>query len=157
SRGRSRSILTHASRPRRRCAPHWNAFADFARSAGREGSGFALGRTLRAACSLRRRCLARAACTDCSRGEVVMDALDLLEGQHEHTARLIVRIGSEPSPGAKTRLVAELARTLGIQLRLEQLHLYVPCAARTADPEIVRDAYEDHAAAQYAMDTLVRT
>src|SRR5262249_16279583 len=86
-----------------------------------------------------------------------MDALDLLEGQHTHTARLIDRIGSEQSPGAKTRLVAKLARTLGVQLRLEQLHLYVACVARTANPEIVRDAYEDHAAAQHAMDTLMRT
>ncbi|WP_231511760.1 hemerythrin domain-containing protein [Chondromyces apiculatus] len=91
-------------------------------------------------------------------GEGSMDALDLLEQQHLDICRLIDRITVEPSPGRRTVMINELARTIEAHMRIEETYLYPACAERMrGDRGKLHEAHETHALTRFAADSLLRT
>jgi hypothetical protein len=86
-----------------------------------------------------------------------MDAITLLEQQHQEIEALIAGIGKEAKLGKRTQLVARLARALEAHLRLEREHLYASCAAKMIDRQPVYEASEAQSLLRHAAQALVRT
>ncbi len=87
-----------------------------------------------------------------------MDALDLLEQQHRDVSDLLDRITAEPSPGARTRMVARAVRMIDAHTRSEERHLYPSCAERLGEhPAKLYAACEHNALARFAAHNLVQT
>jgi len=86
-----------------------------------------------------------------------MDAITLLEQQHQDIDALITAIEAEPKIGKRTQLVARLARALEAHLRLEREHLYAACVAKLHDRQPVYEASEAQSLLRHATHALVRT
>jgi len=94
-----------------------------------------------------------------------MDALDVLEQQHQDVSELLGRIASEPSPGSRTAMVARLVRLIDAHSRCEERLFYPLLAERLGkssercrlDEERYYRAREEHAMARYTAHNLLHT
>jgi len=94
-----------------------------------------------------------------------MDALDVLEQQHQHVSELLGRIATEPSPGSRTAMVARLVRLIDAHSRCEERLFYPLLAERLGkssdrcqiDEGRYYRACEEHAMARYTARQLLHT
>ena len=72
-----------------------------------------------------------------------MNAIDLLEQQHEEARKLFQKIEKAARPDEKERLFDELADALAVHAAIEEQHFY-PATKDARTEELLQEAVEEH-------------
>jgi hemerythrin-like domain-containing protein len=87
-----------------------------------------------------------------------MDALDLLEEQHQDLSELFAQVHAAETAGRRTALVAQLVRAIEAHSRVEETVFYAAFSARIETDEArLWEAFENHALLRFAAHNLLRT
>lgn len=80
-----------------------------------------------------------------------MDAIDLLEQQHEETMKMLTELKESSAGRQRNETFKKLQRSLLAHMVIEEELFYPAVVSRSADGEPVAEGYEEHSGARVAL------